>query len=129
MLGNVLFLIGEMTAPAILLAVAYSIMKTPPRYGGNGYRTKRSESSEQAWLFAQVTYGKLATVVFGAFTALTLIVGVVGILLNFDEETGFAVFIAQNIVLVILLTAVIAAVEKKLAENFDENGKHKGGGL
>lgn len=129
MLGNVLFLIGEITAPAILLAVAYSILKTPPRYGGNGYRTKRSESSEQAWLFAQITYGKLATVVFGAFTALTLIVGVVGILLNFDEETGFAVFIAQNIVLVILLTAVIAAVEKKLAENFDENGRPKGGGL
>ena len=129
MLGNVLFLIGEITAPVIVLAVAYFIWKTPPRYGGNGYRTKRSESSEQAWLFAQVTYGKLATVVFGAFTALTLIVGVVGILMNFDEETGFAVFIAQNIVLVILLAVVIAAVEKKLAETFDENGKHKGGGL
>ena len=122
MLGNVLFLIGEITAPAIVLAVAYFIRKTPPQYGGNGYRTKRSESSEQAWLFAQVTYGKLATVVFGAFTALTLIVGVIGILMNFDEETGFAVFIAQNIVLVILLTIVIAAVEKKLAETFDENG-------
>ena len=122
MLNNVLFLVGEITAPVIVLAVAYSIRKTPPRYGGNGYRTKRSESSEQAWLFAQVTYGKFATVVFGAFTALTLIVGVIGILMNFDEETGFAVFIAQNIVLVILLAAVIAAVEKKLAETFDGNG-------
>ena len=122
MLNNVLFLIGEMTAPAIILAVAYFIWKSPPRYGGNGYRTKRSKSSEQAWLFAQVTYGKLATVVFGAFTALTLIVGVIGILMNFDVETGFAVFIAQNIVLVILLIVVIAAVEKKLAETFDENG-------
>ena len=124
-----MFLIGEMTAPVIVLAVAYFIWKTPPQYGGNGYRTKRSESSEQAWLFAQVTYGKLATVVFGAFTALTLIVGIIGILMNFDEETGFAVFIAQNIVLVILLTVVIAAVEKKLRAAFDENGRPKGGGL
>ena len=122
MLINVLFLVGEITAPVIVLAVAYFIWKTPPQYGGNGYRTKRSESSEQAWLFAQVTYGKLATVVFGAFTALTLVVGMIGVLMNFDEETGFAVFIAQNIVLVILLTVVIAAVEKKLAETFDENG-------
>ena len=122
MLGNVLFLIGEITAPAIVLAVAYFIWKTPPRYGGNGYRTKRSESSEQAWLFAQVTYGKLATVVFGAFTALTLIVGVIGILMNFDKETGFAVFIAQNALLVVLLLVVIAFVEKKLLAAFDENG-------
>lgn len=129
MLVNVLFLIGEITAPAIILAVAYFIRKSPQQYGGYGYRTKRSESSEQAWYYAQVTYGKLATVVFGAYIAVTLIVGVVGILVNFDEETGFAVFIAQNIVLVILLSIVIAVVEKKLRAAFDENGKHKGGGL
>lgn len=124
---NVLYLLGELPAPIIILALSALVWKDPPRQSENiGYRTRRSQSSEQAWVFAQVVYGKLSTIVFAVFTALTAIVGVIGILKNFGEKTGFAVFIAQNCVIVILLFAVVAAVESRLKAAFDENGEPKG---
>ncbi|MDE6733342.1 MAG: SdpI family protein [Oscillospiraceae bacterium] len=124
---NVLYLLGELPAPIIILVLSALVWKDPPRQSENiGYRTRRSQSSEQAWLFAQVVYGRLSTIVFAVFTALTAIVGVVGILMNFGEKTGFAVFIAQNCVLVILLFATVAAVEGRLKAAFDENGDPKG---
>lgn len=124
---NVLYLISELPAPLIILVLSVLIWKNPPRKSENiGYRTRRSQSSEQAWLFAQITYGKLSTIVFAVFTALTAIVGVVGIFKNFGEKTGFAVFIAQNCVLVALLFVIVIIVENKLKSDFDENGEPKG---
>ncbi|MDE6726447.1 MAG: SdpI family protein [Oscillospiraceae bacterium] len=124
---NVLYLLGELPAPVIILALSALIWKNPPRQSENiGYRTRRSQSSEQAWVFAQIVYGKLSTIVFAAFTALTAVVGIIGILRNFDENTGFAVFIVQNVVLVALLFVIIIVVERKLKAAFDENGEPKG---
>lgn len=124
---NVLYFLGELPAPMIILALSASVWKKPPRPSENiGYRTRRSQSSEQAWLFAQITYGKLSTIVFTVFTALTVVVGLIGILKNFDESTGFAVFITQNCVLVALLFVIIVIVEQKLKSAFDENGEPRG---
>lgn len=124
---NVLYLLSELPAPMIILALSALVWRNPPRPSENiGYRTRRSQSSEQAWLYAQIAYGKLSTIVFAAFTALTVVVGLIGILRNFDESTGFAVFIAQNSVLVSLLFVIIAIVEQKLKAAFDENGEPKG---
>lgn len=123
---NVLYLLGELPAPVTVLVLSALVWKNPPRQSENiGYRTRRSQSSEQAWLFAQIAYGKLSTIVFAVFTALTAIVGVIGILRNFNEKTGFAVFIVQNAVLVTLLFVIIAIVEQKLKAAFDENGEPK----
>lgn len=124
---NVLYLLSELPAPVIILALSALVWKNPPRPSENiGYRTRRSQSSEHAWLFAQIAYGKLSTIVFTVFTALTVVVGLIGILMNFDESTGFAVFIAQNSILVALLFVIIAIVEQKLKAAFDENGEPKG---
>lgn len=124
---NILYLIAELPAPLTILALSALVWKNPPRQNENiGYRTRRSQSSEQAWLFAQIAYGKLSTIVFAVFTALTVIVGVVGILKNFGEKTGFAVFIAQNCILVALLFVILIIVENKLKSAFDEHGEPKG---
>lgn len=124
---NVLYLISELPAPLIILVLSVLIWKNPPRQSENiGYRTRRSQSSEQVWLFAQITYGKLSTIVFAVFTALTAVVGIIGILRNFSDKTGFAVFIAQNCVLVALLFVIVIIVENKLKSAFDENGEPKG---
>lgn len=45
---------------------------------------------------------------------------------NVDDKTGFAVFIAQNSILVALLFVIIAIVGQKLKLAFDENGEPKG---
>ena len=129
MLTNFFLLIGEMITSSFAMTVSYYVKSRRPPYKSLGYCSRRAQSSEPAWDFAQVTFGKLAAPVFGAYTALTLIAGVVVLSLNFDKKTNFLIFIAHNVILVALFFIVIAAVEKKLAENFDENGKHKGGGL
>lgn len=123
MIYNVLFLLGELIAPVTVLALSAFIWRNPPRQGEIiGYRTRRSQSSEQAWYFAQVTYGKISTIVFAVFTAVTLIAGVTGILKSFDEETGFVVFTAQNVAFLVLIFAVILIVEHKLKTWFDYDG-------
>ena len=129
MLNNFFLFIGEMITSSFAFAVSYYVKSRRPPYKSLGYCSRRAQSSEPAWDFAQVTFGKLAAPVFGAYTALTLIVGAVVLTLNFDKKTNFVIFIAHSAILVALFIAVIAAVEKKLSEAFDENGKHKGGGL
>ncbi len=124
---NILYLIAELPAPLTILALSALVWKNPPRQNENiGYRTRRSQSSEQAWLFAQIAYGKLSTIVFSVFSVITAVVGIIGILRNFNEKTGFAVFIAQNCILVALLFVIVIIVEKKLRSAFDENGEPRG---
>lgn len=121
---NVLYLLSELIAPLIVLAISALMWKNPPRKNGAiGYKTPRSESSEEAWNFAQVYWARLSTYTFAGFTALTVLAGLVGILVNFGENTGFAVFIAQNVVLVALLIVIVVSTEIKLHKYFDENGK------
>lgn len=124
---NVLYLLSELAAPVIILAVCAVMWKKPPRFGEQiGYKTRSSQSSEEAWNFAQVYWARLSTYIFAAFTALTVIVGLVGIFVNFGDKIGFAVFIAQNVVLVGLLIVTIVSTEIKLHKFFDENGKPRG---
>lgn len=121
---NVVYLLSELIAPVIILAVSAALWKKPPSLGEQiGYRTRRSQSSEEAWYFAQVYWGRTTALVFAGFTALTVVVGIIGILANFGDIAGFAVFIAQNVLLVILLIVTIAMTENKLKTLFDENGK------
>lgn len=123
---NVLYLLSELIAPVIILAVCAVMWKNPPRFGEQiGYKTRSSQSSEEAWNFAQVYWARLSTYIFAAFTVLTVIVGLVGIFVNFGDKIGFAVFIAQNVVLVGLLIVTIVSTEIKLHKFFDENGKPK----
>lgn len=124
---NVLYLVSELPAPVIVMVISALIWKNPPCRSENvGYRTKRSQSSEQAWLYAQVVYGKLATIIFAIYTVFTAVLGVVGIFLNFGEKTGFVVLIVQCAVLVALLFVIVGVVESKLKAAFDEQGNPKG---
>ncbi len=124
---NVLYLLSELIAPVIILLVSVTMWKNPPKMGENiGYRTRRSISSEEAWNFAQIYWARLSTFVFAGYTALTVAVGLIGILVNFGDKTGFAVFIAQSAVLVAMLFVIIGIVEYRLKTLFDEKGEPKG---
>ena len=129
MLTNFFLLIGEMITSSFALTVSYYVKSRRPPYKSLGYCSRRAQSSEPAWDLAQVTFGKIAAPVFGVFTALTLIVGVIVLTQNLDKKINLAVFVAHSFILVTLFIIVVAVVEKKLRAAFDENGKHKGGGL
>ncbi len=127
-LNNVLFLIGELPTPLIIMAFAISMRNNPPRFGENtGYNTKRSRKSTEAWDFAQTAYGRYATKAFAVTSAVTLAVGLIAIFLNIGEEAGFAVFMAVTTVQVAVLAAVIIVIERQLERNFDEDGKPRQG--
>ena len=129
MLTNFFLFIGEMIMSPFALTVSYYVKSRRPPYKSLGYCSRRAQSSEPAWDFAQVSFGKIAAPVFGAYTALTLIVGVIVLTQNLDKKINLAVFVAHSFILVTLFIIVVAVVEKKLRAAFDENGKHKGGGL
>ena len=123
-LNNVLFLVGELPTPLIIMAFAIAIRNNPSRFGeNNGYNTKRSRKSTEAWDFAQNAYGRYATIAFAIMSAVTLAVGLTAIFLNIGETAGFAVFMAVTTAQVAVLVGVIIVIERQLKRNFDENGK------
>ena len=127
-LNNVLFLIGELPTPLIIMAFAISMRNNPPRFGENtGYNTKRSRKSTEAWDFAQTAYGRYATVAFAVMSAVTLAVGLTAILLNLGETAGFVTFMAVTAAQVAVLVAVIIIIERQLERSFDEDGKPRQG--
>lgn len=124
---NILYLIGEIPTPVIIMAVAISMWRCPPKMSEKfGYRTRRSQLSEKAWDAAQILYGKYATIMFAITSAATVIAGIIIVIINPDEDTSMALFLVITAVQVGVLMAVIAMVEHKLKIHFDEDGKPKG---
>lgn len=122
---NVLFLIGELPTPLIIMAFAWSMWKSPPKLGGNGYNTRRSRKGEEAWDYAQTAYGRCGTKAFAVTSAVTLAVGLLALFLNFGETAGFVTFLAVTLAQIAVLFVTIAVVERQLKEKFDENGNRK----
>lgn len=121
---NILYLLGEIPLPIIYLFVAISMWRSPPKMSENfGYRTRRSQSSEEAWNAAQVLYGKYSAIAFAITLAATITAAVTIIFINPDEDTSFVLFLVIIMAQVGVLISVIAAVEHKLKTLFDENGK------
>lgn len=126
-LNNVLFLIGELPTPLIIMAFAISMRNNPPRFGENtGYNTKRSRKSTEAWDFAQTAYGRYATKAFAVTSLFTFVVGLTAIFLNLGETAGFVTFMAVTAAQVAVLVGVIIVIERQLERNFDEDGKPRG---
>ncbi|GEM_PF-500050 len=125
---NILFLIGELSTPLIIMAISWSMWRSPPRFGENGYNTKRSRKSTEAWDFAQTAYGHYATITFAAVSAVTLAVGLSALFLKFGETAGFVTFLAVTGGQVAALFVIIAVIERQLKEKFDEDGNRKVGG-
>lgn len=121
--SNVMFLIGELTTPLIIMAFAWSMWKSPPKLGENGYNTRRSRKSEEAWDYAQTAYGRCGTIAFAVTSAVTLAVGLTAIFLNFGETAGFVTFLAVTFAQIAVLFITIAVIERQLKEKFDEDGK------
>lgn len=121
---NILYLISEIPTPVIILIVAISILRYPPKRNENfGYRTRRSQLSEEAWNTAQALYGKYASIMFAITSAATVITGIIIVIINLDEVTSLALFLVITAVQVGVLMVVIVMVEHKLKVLFDENGK------
>lgn len=115
---NVLYLASYILTPLILLIAGLLIWRKPPAYfGGFGYNTKLSQSSPEAWDFAQVYFGRLMTIMSVPFLALSLAVGVIQTVMNVDSDVGFIIFcIVEAVQLLPLIVSIIvtqAALKKR----------------
>lgn len=106
---NILYLIAEIPTPVIIMIVAISMWRCPPKRSENfGYRTRRSQLSEESWDMAQILYGKYATVLFAATSALTVTAGCIIAIIDPGEDVSMALFLIITAVQIGVLMVVIA---------------------
>lgn len=125
MSDNIIFLITAIPVPIIMLILGIVIWKNPPALGNVGYKSKYARSSPEAWLFAQITWGKLS--VFHNIPTLigTIIAEVAGILLKLDENQGLILYIVVTTAQVVVIFTDIFITERRLHKYFNPDGTQK----
>ncbi len=124
--NNILYLVCELPVPIIILIAGISIWKCPPGMNENfGYRTRRSQLSEETWNTAQFLYGKYSAIASSITLAATLLTRIITIIKNTGETASFVICMIITALQIALLSTVIAAIEHKLKVLYDENGKPK----
>ena len=116
---NVVFLLSYIPTPLIFMAAGLMILRFPPGYGESvGYRTKLSRSSEQAWDFAQVFWGRLAVFSSIPVFVISMAAGIVQLLMNADENTGLIICYAVVTLQLVPIFVSIGVTESTLKKNF-----------
>lgn len=114
-----LFLISYVPTPLILLVVGIVMWRFPPKYGENiGYKTELSRSSQQAWDFAQVYWGRLMTFISVPLLVLSLVSGVVQVVMKVSEEDGLIWFMVIMTAQLVPIFVSIAVTESRLKKYF-----------
>lgn len=120
---NILYMIGELPTPLIIMAIGFTMWKKPPKFGEQfGYRTKLSQRSEQAWNYAQIIYGKLSAIVFAVISGATLLLNIYALIRKFDDITGIIAFLIQCAVVMGAIFVIIGIVEHRLKTAFGKDG-------
>ncbi len=123
---NVLFLVLDLGVPFIMLVVASVIKRFPPRFGElMGYHTSIAKMNELTWNTAQWLYVRYCFILMIPATIIGAAGGIIGIVINFDEDTGALVCAGINIAQAILHVAAIILTEAGLHKRFDSNGNLK----
>lgn len=116
---NVIMLICYLPAPIIFIVVGLLLWRFPPQYGDAiGYKTKLAYSSNEAWDFAQVFFGKLCTLVNIPVLAVSAGVGVIQVVKNVGEEVGLIICLVLTTLQLVPLFVCIFITEARLKKNF-----------
>lgn len=122
---NIIFLICAAPVPLVMLIIGIVMWKNPPSPGSIGYKTTRAYSSDEAWYFAQTTWGRLSFV-HNIFSLVgTLAACIAGILLNLSEEHGLILYIGVTVVQLVVIFADIYITENRLRKYFNPDGTQK----
>lgn len=105
---NVIILICYIPGPVIGILIGLLLWKLPAPYGDLiGYKTKLSTSSKEAWDYAQVTFGKLCTLIHLPVLILSILTGVFQVARNIGEETSAVICV---VVLTLQLAPIIVSI-------------------
>lgn len=121
---NVIMLICYLIAPVIFIIVGLLLWRFPPQYGeAFGYKTKLAYSSNEAWNYAQVFFGRICTLANIPVLAITVGVGVYQIVKNVDETQGLIICLILTTFQAIPLFVCIFLTEARLRKYFGESKK------
>lgn len=116
---NVIMLFCYLPAPIIFIIVGVLLWRFPAPYGDLiGYKTKLSYSSKEAWDYAQVSFGKLCTLVNIPMLALSAGVGVFQIIKNVGEDAALVICLVLTTLQVVPLLVCIFITESRLKRYF-----------
>lgn len=116
---NIVYLICYIPTPLIFLIAGLLIWRAPTPYGSSiGYRTKRSNSSAEAWDFAQVYWGRFTTFSNIPVLAVSVITGALQIIKDFDENAAFITCMIVVTLQIAPLFISIGITEAELKRNF-----------
>lgn len=105
---GVVYLISYLVTPIVLGIAGLVSWRFPPKYGENvGYRTQRSKSSEAAWDFAQVFWGRLILIISIPVLAVSAAVGVFQTANDVGEDAGLVICC---IVIALQLTGLFVSI-------------------
>ncbi len=122
---NIIFLLAAIPVPLTMLIVGALLWKNPPEPGKNGYRSKYSYSSIEAWYFAQVTCGKLAVIHSILSLIGTVIAETAGIVLKLSENQGLILFSCVTAAQIAVIFADNLITEHRLRRRFNPDGTAK----
>ncbi|MDE7194183.1 MAG: hypothetical protein K2O14_09470 [Oscillospiraceae bacterium] len=123
---NVMMLLLDLLIPLIFFITAVLIKRFPPRFGsGIGYRTSLSERNELTWNTAQWLFVRYAAIFMIPAAVIGAAGGIIGIVMNFDEDTAGLTLVWINLAQAVLLFAAIILTEVGLHKRFDKYGNPK----
>lgn len=122
---NVMYLVVAIPVPLVMIIVGALLWKNPPEPGQIGYKSKYAHSSNKAWFFAQVTWGKLSVIHNIASLIGTIAAETAGILMKLDEDKGLILYVAVTTVQCVVIFADIFLTERKLRRFFNSDGTEK----
>lgn len=122
---GLMMLVYTLAIPLAMLISGAVMWRFPPKYKGLGYHTSRSESSPEAWAYANHLCARLLTLANIPLLMINVLAVVLGMVLYFDSDTAVTVTVALAIADVAVICTMFGIVEAKLCKKFDKNGKPK----
>lgn len=119
---NIIFLLAAIPVPLTMMIVGAVLWKNPPEMGKNGYKSKYSYSSTEAWYFAQITCGKLAVIHNILSLIGTVIAETAGIILKLSENQGLILFSCVMAAQIAVIFADNIITERRLRKSFNPDG-------
>lgn len=113
---NWLYLLLDISSPIIMVIIGTAMRLHPPAFGSTGgYSSAAAKTNETTWNAAQIIFGKAMSVLAIPAAIIGVIAGVLGVVLDFEEDFGAIILVIVVVVQSVLCAGAIMYVEKQLS--------------
>ncbi|MBE6901780.1 MAG: SdpI family protein [Ruminococcaceae bacterium] len=104
--------------PLIMLITGAVMWRIPPKFKGMGYHTARSESSPEAWAYAQHLCSRIVVFTNLPLLLLSVASAVIATMVDIGEDVCIALVWILIVLELVAVFGMIAAVEGRLKKLF-----------